>query len=74
VAQTPTKHVDAVARTEVIKQQVVLGRADLEGADPFRDLTEKDILAKAHMAMELMAADGMDEAKNVRFLHVWKTA
>jgi hypothetical protein len=72
VASAPARHVDAVARIALIRRQVVLGRADDEGADPFKDSSEKDIVAKAHMAVELMAKDGLERAASIKFLHARK--
>jgi hypothetical protein len=73
VARTPARHVDVVARTETISRQVVLGRADAEGADPFRDLTEKELIVRATMAVELLTADGLAEVQGIKFLHARKT-
>ena len=74
VAQAPARHVDAVARIALIRRQVVLEKTGGEGADPFKDLTEKEVLAKAHLAVELLAKEGMAEADGIGFLHARKTA
>ena len=75
VARAPARHADAVARIAMVRRQVVLGKADGDGADPFKDLTEKDVLAKAHMAVEMMAKEeGLERAGGIKFLHARKTA
>lgn len=70
----PARHADAVAKIEMLKRQVVVNKATAEGADPFAGLTEKEVLAKAQMAVELMAADGEERAREVSFLHARRTS
>ena len=53
---------------------MVLEKTGGKGADPFKDLTEKEIVAKAHLAVELLAKEGMAEADGIGFLHARKTA
>ena len=74
VAAAPARHSDAVARVAMINRQVVIHGTGANGDSPLKDLSEIQILAKAHMAVELMAQEGIKEAEDVKFLHARKTA
>jgi hypothetical protein len=74
VASTPERHTDAVARVALVSRQVVVERMDGEGAESWLGLTEKEIVMKAQMAVDLLAKDGAAEAATVKFLHARKTA
>jgi hypothetical protein len=74
VAKSTPRHVDAVARVELIKRQVVLRAPEGQAAGPLNDLTEKEVLLKAQAAVEAMARGGIETAGDVKFLHARKTA
>lgn len=74
VAKTVPKHVDAVARVELMKRQVVLRGNEGAGIGPFKDVAEKDIMAKARAAVEAMTADNLVPTGGIEFLHARKTA
>jgi len=65
--RTPQGHADAVARVEVRKRQVVIRKVTGDSADPFHELTEKEITAKAQMAIKLMGNEGDEQAAQVEF-------
>jgi hypothetical protein len=65
---------DVVARVAMVSRQVVVERIDGEGADSWMGLTEKEILTKAQLAVDMMAKEGAKEAETLRFLHARKTA
>jgi hypothetical protein len=66
--RTPQGHADTVAWVEIQKRQVVVRKITGDSADPFQGLTEKEITAKAQMAITVMTKDGDDEADQVEFL------
>jgi hypothetical protein len=74
VAQTPAKHVDAVARVAMINRQVVIEGPGEGGGMSLTELSEKEILTKAQLAVEMLANEGMKEAEGIQFIHVRKTA
>jgi hypothetical protein len=58
----------------MLKRQVVL-RGDARGENGvFKDLTEKEILEKAKIALELMQSDEFQVMEGVEFLHAKKTS
>ena len=74
LASTLAGHKDAVARVAMVNRQVVIHKADADGVDTFKGLSEIEIIAKAHLAVEMLAKEGATEAEGVKFLHARKTA
>jgi hypothetical protein len=56
------------------RRRVVLQKSTPDGADPFDGLSEKEVLAKAQLAIELMTAEGEIEAQGIEFLHARRTS
>jgi hypothetical protein len=44
--KAPAGHANTVARVEMLRRQVVINKADAEGADPFQGLTKKEVVVK----------------------------
>jgi hypothetical protein len=57
-----------------INRQVVLEGIGGEGVGNLAGLTEKEILTKAQLAIEMLAKDGAKEAESVQFIYARKTA
>jgi hypothetical protein len=73
VAQAPARHADAVARVAMVNRQVVIECVAEAGKSSIANLTEKEILAKAKIAVEMLAKEGAKEAEDVQFIHARKT-
>jgi hypothetical protein len=74
VAQAPARHAEAVARVAMVNRQVVVECLAGAGESSIANLSEKEILAKAKMAMEMLAKEGAKEAESIQFIHARKTA
>ena len=74
VVSAPIGHEDAVARVAMVNRQVVIQKSEADGVDTFKGLSEMQILAKAQLAVKMMAGEGTAEAEGVKFLHARKTA
>lgn len=71
---TPTEHADAIARTELTRRQVVIRRDPDTTTDPLQGLTEKEIVAKANLAVQRIQSEGGNAVGKAEFLHARKTA
>src|ERR1700690_492108 len=69
----PVEHLDPIARTELTRRQVIMRRDPTASNDAFAELTERELVMKAHLAVQLL--DGMDfeVPDGVEFLHARRT-
>jgi hypothetical protein len=74
IRDTPAEHIDAIARTEIMRRQVVMRRDPAAGADCFEGLSEKELILKAKIAVDLIQSEDVDTIDHVDFVHAKKTA
>jgi hypothetical protein len=73
IKATPAEHIDVIARTEVLRRQVIMQKAPGAMEDGLQDLTEKEIMFKAKIAIQMMQEEQGEGMEEIEFLHVKKT-
>jgi hypothetical protein len=71
---TLAEHIDAITCTELMRRQVVMRRDPTAGADCLEGLSEKELILKAQIAIQLLQAENLDTMDGVDFVHAKKTA
>jgi hypothetical protein len=74
IKATPAEHIDAIARTELTRRQVIMRRDPAASSDAFAELTEKELVTKAQLAVQLLAGTDLEIPDNIDFLHARRTA
>jgi hypothetical protein len=69
----PPQHINAIARTELLKRQVVLQRDAGADNNMFKDLTEREILEKVKIVVEMMGTTDDNMVEGIDFLHAKRT-